>query len=109
MMQTILDFRIADGLLERPVYREFFVAGLTVFDPVEGFNNASDACLDVQNLIREIGLIADNNADEAFHEIELEMAGANAEANDRITDKEDLLEETNQGAVTLVPGLPAGQ
>ena len=25
---------------ERPVYREFFAAGLTVFDPVEGFTSA---------------------------------------------------------------------
>ena len=46
--------------------------------------------------------------DEAFHEIELEIAGANAEANNVATDKEDLSEETNKRAVTLVPGLPAG-
>jgi hypothetical protein len=46
--------------------------------------------------------------DEAFHEIELEIAGANAEANNVATDKEDLSEETNKRAVTLVPGLPTG-
>jgi hypothetical protein len=34
------------------------------------------------------------------------MAGANAEANDLLADKDDLSEETNKGAVTLVPGLP---
>jgi hypothetical protein len=36
------------------------------------------------------------------------MAEANTEANDVATDKEDLSEETNKRAVTLVPGLPAG-
>jgi hypothetical protein len=36
VVQRTLGFRIARGLLERPVYREFFAAGLTVFDPVEG-------------------------------------------------------------------------
>jgi hypothetical protein len=40
------------------------------------------ACLEVQNLIREIGLIDEGNLeDEAFHEIELEIARATAEAN----------------------------
>jgi hypothetical protein len=63
----------------------------------------------VQNLIQEIGLIDEADlADEAFHEIELEIAGANAEANNVATDKEDLSKETNKHAVTLVPGLPAG-
>jgi ATPase MipZ len=90
----------------RPVYREFFAAGLTVFDPVEGFTGVaeSNARLEVQDLIREIGLIED----EAPPEIELEIAGANAEANDVIADKEDLSAETNERAVTLVPGLPIG-
>ena len=50
----------------------------------------------------------DDLEDEAFHEIEPEMAEANAEANDVATDKSDLCEETNKRAVTLVPGLPAG-
>ena len=64
------------GLLERPVYREFFAVGLTVLDPIEGFTSvAVPARLEVQNLIREIGLI-----DEAFPEIEPEMAKANVEA-----------------------------
>src|SRR6266516_461840 len=36
VIQRTLGFRIAAGLLERPVYREFFAAGLTVFDQVEG-------------------------------------------------------------------------
>jgi hypothetical protein len=67
------------------------------------------ARIDVQNLIREIGLIDEADLeDETFHEIELEMAGVNAEANDVVTDKEDLSEETNNRAVTLVPGLPTG-
>jgi chromosome partitioning protein len=111
VIQRTLGFRIARGLLERPVYREFFAAGLTVFDPVEEFNSAAEpARLDVQNLIREIGLIEDHDGleDEALREIDLEMAEANAEANDVVADMEDLSEETNKHAVTLVPGLPTG-
>ena len=106
VMQMILDFRIARGLLERPVYREYFAAGLTVFDPVERFNSTADARLDIQNLIREIGLVADHNDPEGedFHEIELEIA----EANDVVTDEEDHLEETAKDTVALVPELPAG-
>jgi chromosome partitioning protein len=86
VIQSTLGFRIARGLLERPAYREFFAAGLTVFDPVGGLNSAAEsnrpnllARLEVQNLIREIGLI-ENHADiedEAFHEIEREVAEAN--------------------------------
>src|SRR6516165_1055762 len=61
VIQRTLGFRIARGLLERPVYCEFFAVGLTVFDPVEGFTGAESnrpdllARLEVQNLIREIG------------------------------------------------------
>ena len=67
------------------------------------------ARLEVQNLIREIGLIHEVDLeDEVCHEIELEIAEANAEANDVVADKEDLSEEINKRAVTLVPGLPAG-
>jgi hypothetical protein len=114
VVQRTLGFRIARGLLERPVYREFFAAGLTVFDPVEVFTSAAEsdrpellARLEVQNLIREIGLIDEGDLeDEAFHDTELEIA--RVIANNVATDKEDLSEEANKGAVTLVPGLPAG-
>ena len=116
VIQRTLGFRIARGLLERAVYREFFAAGLTVFDQIEGFTSATDsnrtdllARLEVQNLIREIGLIEDADLEnEACPEIEPEMAGANAEANELVADKEDLSEEINKRAVTLVPGLPIG-
>jgi chromosome partitioning protein len=115
VIQRTLGFRVARGLLERSVYREFFAAGLTVFDPVEGFTSVAEsdrpellARLEVQNLIREIGLIDEADLeDEAFHEIEPKIAGANAEANNVATVKDDLLEETNKRTVTLVPGLPA--
>jgi chromosome partitioning protein len=115
VIQRTVGFRVARGLLERPVYREFFAAGLTVFDPVEGFTGAAEsnhpellARLEVQNLIREIGLIDEADLeDEAFHEIEPEIAEANAEANNVAIVKEDLLEETNKHTVTLVPGLSA--
>jgi len=79
VIRATLGFRIARGLRERPVYREFFAAGLTVFDPVEGFKGTAEANrrilvarLEVQNLIREIGLIEDyaELEDKAFHEIE---------------------------------------
>src|SRR6516162_7122315 len=77
VIQKIVGFRVARGLLERPVYREFFAVGLTVLDPIEGFTSvAVPARLEVQNLIREIGLI-----DEAFPE-EPETAKANVEAKD---------------------------
>jgi len=116
VIQRTLGFRIARGLLERPVYREFFAAGLTAFDPIEGFTSAAKsdrpellARLEVQNLIREIGLIDEVNfEDEAFHEIELEIAQAIAKAYDVVTNKEDLSEETNERAATLVPDLPTG-
>ena len=109
VIQRMVGFRVARGLLERPVYREFFAAGLTVFDPIEGFESAAvPARLEVQNLIREIGLIEDDSEHEAFHEIEVEIAQAIAKAYDVVTGKEDLSEETTKRAVTLVPGLPAG-
>src|SRR6516165_1937806 len=77
VIQRTVGFRVARGLLERPVYREFFAVGLTVLDPIEGFTSvAIPARLEVQNLIREIGLI-----DEAFPE-EPETAKAKAEAKD---------------------------
>jgi chromosome partitioning protein len=110
VIQRTVGFRIARGLLERPVYREFFAAGLTVLDPIEGFESATvPACLEVQRLIREIGLIDEaDHEDEAFHAIELEIAQAIAKAYDVVADKEDPLEESNKRAVTLVPGLLTG-
>jgi len=109
VIQRMVGFRVARGLLERPVYREFFAAGLTVFDPIEGFESAAvPARLEVQSLIREIGLIEDDFEHEAFHEIEVEIAQAIAKAYDVVTDKEDLSEVTTKRAVTLVPELPAG-
>src|SRR6516165_4600913 len=109
VIQRMVGFRVARGLLERPVYREFFAAGLTVFDEIEGFESAAvPARLEVQSLIREIGLIEDDFEHEAFHEIEVEIAQAIAKAYDVVTDKEDLSEVTTKRAVTLVPELPAG-
>jgi chromosome partitioning protein len=89
VIRMTLGFRIARGLLDRPVYREFFAAGLTVFDPVaESSQSNLLARLDVQNLIREIGLIEEADLeDEAFHEIEPEMTEANAKANDVATEE----------------------
>ena len=90
VIQRTLGFRIARGLLERPVYREFFAAGLTVFDQIEGVKSATAsnrpellARLEVQNLIREVGLIDEAGLeDETFHEIEPGMPGANTEVKD---------------------------
>jgi chromosome partitioning protein len=110
VIQRTVGFRVARGLLERPVYREFFAAGLTVLDPIEGFESAAvPARLEVQSLIREIGLIDEADLeDKAFYEIELEIAQAIAKTYDLVTDKEDLSEETNKRAATLVPDLPTG-
>lgn len=83
VIRAIVGFRIARGLLERPVYREFFASGLTVFDPVGTAEPSPPpnflARVEVQNLIRELGLIEDRESleEEAFQEIELEMAAAN--------------------------------
>jgi chromosome partitioning protein len=83
VIQRTVGFRVASGLLERPVYREFFATGLTVLDPIEGFESvAVPARLEVQNLIREIGLVEEAGLEEAFHEIELGTPRANAEAKD---------------------------
>jgi chromosome partitioning protein len=91
VIQRTLDFRVASGLRERPVYREFFAAGLTVLDSVEGFTSAADsnlsARLEVEDLIRQFGLI-ENDGDleaESVPEIQLQMA----EANDSHKDKTD--------------------
>jgi len=79
VLQRKLGFRIARGLLERPAYREFFAAGLTVFDLPEGFESSVDsgrtnslARVEVENLIREIGLIEDHAEiqNETLDEIE---------------------------------------
>jgi chromosome partitioning protein len=92
VIQKTLGFRIARGLLERPVYREYFTAGLTVFDGIEEFESAGEfnqanllARLEIRNLMREIGLIEEyaDLDDDAFHEFQLAMA----EANDVATEK----------------------
>jgi chromosome partitioning protein len=92
VIQKTLGFRIARGLLERPVYREYFTAGLTVFDGIEELESAGEsnqanllARLEIRNLMREIGLIEEyaDLDDDAFHEFQLAMA----EANDVATEK----------------------
>ena len=110
MIQRTVGFRVARGLLERPVYREFFAAGLTVLDLIEGFDSvAVPARLEVQSLIREIGLVDEADLEgEAGPKVEPEMAEANAETEGLVADKEDLSEETNERAATLVPGPPTG-
>jgi len=79
VVRRTLGFRVARGLLERSVYREFFAAGLTVLDPAEKPNAepaSSFARLDVENLIREIGLVEDHRLEDTLNEIEPEMAQA---------------------------------
>ncbi len=81
VIQRTVGFRVARGLLERPVYREFFAAGLKVLDPIEGFESAAlPARLEVQSLMREIGFIDEASLqDEAVRGIEPRMAGVNAQ------------------------------
>jgi chromosome partitioning protein len=66
VLQRKLGFRVVHGLLERPAYREFFAAGLTVFDFAEGSESSAEsgqtnsiARVELEKLIREIGLIED--------------------------------------------------
>jgi chromosome partitioning protein len=77
VLQKRLGFRIARGLLERPAYREFFAAGLTVFDFAEQAESSAEsgranslARVEVESLIREIGLTGDQAESESLHEIE---------------------------------------
>ena len=79
VVQRTLGFRIARGLLERPAYREFFAAGLTVFDLAEKLESSAGsdqtnllARLEIENLIREIGFIEDDAElqNESIDEIE---------------------------------------
>jgi chromosome partitioning protein len=79
VLQRKLGFRVARGLLERPAYREFFAAGLTVFDFAQGSEGSAEsgrtntlARVELENLIREIGLIEDRPElhSEALDEIE---------------------------------------
>jgi len=70
VIQKTLGFRIVRGLLERPAYREFFAAGLTVFDLAEGFDKSAEsgeasrnnllARREVESLVRDIGFIEDH-------------------------------------------------
>ena len=105
VIQKTIGFRVTRGLLERPVYRGFFAAGLTVLDPMEEFKGVAEpARLEVQSLIRQLGLVDEvDREDDAGSEIEPEMAAAKAAANDVAADKADL---SDKRTVTLVPGLP---
>ena len=64
VIRPIVGFRMAHGLLERPVYREFFASGLTAFDAVgaaePGLPPNFLARVEVQNLIQELGLLDDH-------------------------------------------------
>jgi chromosome partitioning protein len=82
-----LGFRTARGLSERPIYREFFAAGLTAFDPLDGAvpgrPNPSSllARLEVRDLIQDVGLVEKHAGVEAsfgraIREVELAMAEA---------------------------------
>ena len=83
VIRTIVGFRIAHGLLERPVYREFFASGLTVLDTVGAAGPSSPpnflARVEVQNLVRELELTEDREVLErcGVSAIEMEMAVAN--------------------------------
>jgi hypothetical protein len=100
LIQRTVGFRVARGLLQRPVYREFFAAGLTVLDPIEGFESvAVPARLEVQNLIREIGLIDEAGLeDEAFHEIEPGTSGQSKELDAMIANQPMTAEQAGTSA-----------
>jgi chromosome partitioning protein len=83
VIRPIVGFRMARGLLERPVYREFFASGLTAFDAVGTTEPDSPpdllARVEVGNLIRELRLLDDYQGveDEVFQGIECEIAETN--------------------------------
>src|SRR6516164_5090139 len=83
VIQPTVGFRMARGLLERAVYREFFASGLTAFDAVGTAEPGSPpnflARVEVQNLIRELGLLNDHRGleDEVFQGTEYEKAETN--------------------------------
>jgi chromosome partitioning protein len=75
-IRTRLGFRTVRGLSERNVYREFFAAGLTAFDAIEGLPGAKPnpssllARLEVRDLVHDIGLV------ERHAEVEAAFGGA---------------------------------
>jgi chromosome partitioning protein len=91
VIQDRLGFRTAGGLLERPVYRELFAAGLTAFDDVAGLTKGGEpgdellARREVEDLIRDIGLICDfeTTVGMALREIELATAETSLGASNR--------------------------
>src|SRR6266536_2507120 len=95
-IRKTLGFRTVRGLSERNVYREFFAAGLTAFDAIEGLApgakpNPSSllARLEVRDLVQDIGFVGRHTGVEAafggaIREIELAIAETNAvSADDR--------------------------
>src|SRR5262245_10436640 len=87
-IRTKLGFRTVRGLSERNVYREFFAAGVTAFDALEGVApgakpspSALLARLEVRDLVQGIGLAESQAGVEAafggaIREIELAIAEA---------------------------------
>jgi chromosome partitioning protein len=76
LIRTVLDFRIANGLMERTVYREFFASGLTALDQISAADASAPleffACAEVQNLIRDLGLI-DSREGLVEYDVEREL------------------------------------
>ena len=93
-IRKTLGFRTVRGLSERNVYREFFAAGLTAFDAIEGpvpgaKPNPSSllARLEVRDLVQDIGFVGRHTGVEAafggaIREIELAIAETNAVSTD---------------------------
>jgi len=106
-IRKTLGFRTVRGLSERNVYREFFAAGLTAFDAIEGLApgakpNPSSllARLEVRDLVQDIGFVGRHTGVEAafggaIREIELAIAEANAVSTD---DRDEFPLKPNTGA-----------
>jgi chromosome partitioning protein len=80
-----LGFRTVRGLSERVVYREFFAAGLTAFDPTEWRasgvkSNTSNllARMEVRDLVEQIGLI--DHQPDSERELESALSGDELES-----------------------------
>ena len=53
-LQSELGFRIADGISERVIFREFFAIGLTAFDPIDKRTHGSEPTVSHVSARREI-------------------------------------------------------
>src|SRR5262249_52338560 len=82
-MAPAIGFRLAAGLVERVIYREFFPVGLTAFDPLDeavlGLRPTMSHLMarrEVRSLVTEIGLLPGQTEPETAEDSLPRSAGA---------------------------------